>query len=187
MKTKAIFAATVIAIGALSAQAAAQPAEQGKRHGQHHGEHRHHARGGGGHMGMMGMGIARLDSDADGRISRAEIESAAAERGKRGARGARRGHGWLLENFDAIDANRDGHIVRAELRAWQQAQRPQREAERERRFNERFATADLNGDGRLSRVEVEEKMPRLSSSFAWMDDNGDGFLSREELRPQRTR
>jgi len=77
--------------------------------------------------------------------------------------------------------------VRAELRAWQQAQRPQREAERERRFNERFDAADLNGDGRLSRVEVEEKMPRLSASFAWMDEDGDGFLSREELRPQRMR
>ena len=92
------------------------------------------------------------------------------------------GGGWLLEQFDAIDVNSDGYIVRAELRAWQQAQRPQREAERERRFQERFSAADLNGDGVLSRVEVEEKMPRLLASFAWMDDNRDGFLSQDELK-----
>lgn len=229
MKTTTLFAATVIALGALSAQAmAADPAQaaqrdasaserteasemQARRGGKHHRGHRFAHRGQGG-----AMGIARLDTDGDGRISRAELEQAAqarteraekfaekraekrAERtdragqGERGHRG-HRGHpgmtgmggmggGWLLEQFDAIDANSDGYIVRAELRAWQQAQRPQREAERERRFQERFSAADLNGDGVLSRVEVEEKMPRLLGSFAWMDDNRDGFLSQDELK-----
>ena len=55
------------------------------------------------------------------------------------------------------------------------------------RFDERFAAADLNGDGKLSRVEVGEKMPRLAERFAWVDENGDGFLSREELQPRRGR
>ena len=205
MKTKALFAATLIGIGALAAQSmAAEPATAGKqgadasaradapdarRSGKHH--HRGHRFA---HAGA-GFGIARLDTDGDGRISRAELEQAARARQERAARRAdnfrgtrgHRGGGWLLENFDAIDANRDGHIVRAELRAWHEAQRPQREAERERRFQERFDAADLNGDGRLSRVEVDEKMPRLSASFAWMDEDGDGFLGREELRPQRKR
>ena len=228
MKTTTLFAATVIALGALSAQAmAADPAQaaqrdasaserteasemQARRGGKHHRGHRFAHRGQGG-----AMGIARLDTDGDGRISRAELEQAAqarveraeqraekraertsqagqGERGQRGQRG-HRGHpgmtgmsgmggGWLLEQFDAIDVNSDGYIVRAELRAWQQAQRPQREAERERRFQERFSAADLNGDGVLSRVEVEEKMPRLLGSFAWMDDNRDGFLSQDELK-----
>lgn len=226
MKTTTLFAATVIALGALSAQAmAADPAQaaqrdasasertdasemQARRGGKHHRGHRFAHRGQGG-----AMGIARLDTDGDGRISRAELEQAAqarteraekfaekraekrAERTDRAGQGERghRGHpgmtgmggmggGWLLEQFDAIDANSDGYIVRAELRAWQQAQRPQREAERERRFQERFSAADLNGDGVLSRVEVEEKMPRLLVSFAWMDDNRDGFLSQDELK-----
>ena len=231
MKTTTLFAATVIALGALSAQAmAADPAQaaqrdasaserteasemQARRGGKHHRGHRFAHRGQGG-----AMGIARLDTDGDGRISRAELEQAAqarteraekfaekraertsqagqGERGQRGQPGHRghRGHpgmtgmggmggGWLLEQFDAIDANSDGYIVRTELRAWQQAQRPQREAERERRFQERFSAADLNGDGVLSRVEVEEKMPRLLVSFAWMDDNRDGFLSQDELK-----
>ena len=73
------------------------------------------------------------------------------------------------------------------MRAYQERMRPQREAEFAKRSAERFAAADLNRDGKLSRVEVSEKMPRLEKSFAWMDDNRDGFLSREELRPQRHR
>ena len=47
---------------------------------------------------------------------------------------------------------------------------------------------DTDGDGKLSRVEVSETMPRLAERFAWLDENRDGFLSREELqagRPQR--
>ena len=137
--------------------------------------HQHGKHGFGKHDRQHPRGIAALDADADGRISRDE------------AAGKGRMLGMLVKNFDTIDANRDGHIVRTELRAWHEAQRPLREAERERRFQERFAAADLNGDGRLSRVEVDEKIPRLSASFAWMDEDGDGFLGREELRPQRKR
>ncbi|MGI8560341.1 MAG: EF-hand domain-containing protein [Luteimonas sp.] len=133
---------------------------------QHHGKGKHGGRHG---------GIAKLDTDKDGRISR--TEAAASPRGK----------GKLVEQFAAIDANNDGYLVRAELRAHHERMRPQREAERTQRFNARFAEADLNRDGRLSRVEVAEKMPRLAGRFAWMDDNKDGFLSREELRMQRGR
>ncbi len=141
-------------------------------------QHRHGRRGGKGHRGMMGHhDHARLDTDGDGRLGRAEVEAGGQARGKRG--------GSLLEHFDAIDGNRDGYLVRSEIRTWRESQRPQREAQMRQRFDERYAAADLNGDGRLSRVEVEEKMPRLSSRFAWMDDNRDGFLSREELMPKR--
>ncbi|MGY1408836.1 MULTISPECIES: EF-hand domain-containing protein [unclassified Luteimonas] len=139
-----------------------------RRHGHHggkrpqHGAHRDHA---------------RLDTDGDGRLSRAEVEASANARGKRA--------NPLVEHFAAIDANRDGHLVRSEIGAWHERQRPQREAEMRKRFDERFAAADLNSDGKLSRVEVDEKMPRLSDRFAWMDDNRDGFLSRDELRPMK--
>lgn len=139
-----------------------------RRHGRHggkrpqHGAHRDHA---------------RLDTDSDGRLSRAEVEASTNARGKRA--------NPLAEHFAAIDADRDAHLVRSEIRAWHERQRPQREADMRKRFDERFAAADLNGDGKLSRVEVDEKMPRLSSRFAWMDDNRDGFLGSDELRPMK--
>jgi hypothetical protein len=42
-------------------------------------------------------------------------------------------------------------------------------------------------DGRLNRVEVDEKMPRMAARFAWIDENRDGFLSRAELQSSRRR
>jgi Ca2+-binding EF-hand superfamily protein len=113
-------------------------------------------------------GIARLDANGDGRIGRDEIA----------------GHGKFAAKFDAIDANHDGYLVRSEAEAWHARMQPQRLAERARRFDERFAAADLDRDGKLSKVEVSEKMPRLQKGFAWMDDNRDGFLSRQELQPK---
>ena len=110
-------------------------------------------------------GIARLDADGDGRISKAEL-------GDRGA---------MAKDFAAIDSNRDGYIVRSEVNAWEAKQRPIREQAREAKFAATFAAADLNGDGKLSKVEASEKMPRMAKRFAWMDDNRDGFLSRAEL------
>lgn len=132
------------------------------------------------HRGHGGFGHPeRLDTDGDGRLSRAEVDAAKAGREGRPNR--------LAEHFAAIDANRDGFVVRSELHAWHQAQRPQREAQMRKRLDERFAAADLNGDRKLSRVEVDEKMPRLAKRFAWMDDNRDGFLSRAELQPPQRR
>jgi Ca2+-binding EF-hand superfamily protein len=90
-------------------------------------------------------------------------------------------------DFATIDANRDGFIVRSELRAYHERTRPQRAAERTARFDAKFREADLNRDGKLGRVEVQEKMPRLADRFAWMDDNHDGFLSRAELQPPHGR
>jgi len=142
------------------------------KHGRHGRRGDHGARGLGGHGG-----IERLDKDGDGRISRAELEAGKARRGDR--------PNPLVENFAAIDANKDGYLVRSEINAWHEKQRPLREAEMRKRFDERFAAADLNGDGKLSRVEVDEKMPRIAKSFAWLDENRDGFLSRAELQPPK--
>lgn len=134
--------------------------------------------------GKHGGGLARLDADRDGRISRAEFAAARAGHGAKHASG----HG-LREpvDFAGVDANRDGYLVRAELRAYHERMRPQREAQRQARFDARFDAADLDRDGRLDRVEVSEKMPGLAARFEWLDENRDGSLSREELRPRTVR
>ncbi|GHA68516.1 hypothetical protein GCM10007067_00450 [Lysobacter bugurensis] len=121
-----------------------------------------------GHRG----GVERLDTDRDGRVSRAEFDAGA----------ARAGRGLARIDFAAADTNRDGHLVRTEVRAHHERMRPQREAEHNARADERFRPADLNRDGRLNRIEVDEHMPRVASRFAWLDDNRDGFLSRAELQ-----
>lgn len=149
-----------------------------------HGDGR---RGPGGY-GKRG-GMERLDTDGDGRISRAEFDAGQAARAQReaakgGEAAAKRGPAF---DFAAADANRDGYLVRSELRAYHERQRPQREAEHARRSAERFAAADINRDGKLSKLEVSEKLPHLEKSFAWMDENRDGFLSRDELQPPRKR
>ena len=126
-------------------------AKQGSDDGD--GHRRHHA-------GAM----ERMDTDQDGRISRAEFDT-------------RR----QTPTFEALDANRDGYIVRSEARAYYERMRPQREAERKARFEQRFTEADLNRDGKLGRAEVSENMPRMADRFAWLDENRDGFLTRAEL------
>jgi Ca2+-binding EF-hand superfamily protein len=145
---------------------------------------------GGMHAGKRGHGgIERFDADHDGRISRAEFDAGRARREARMQRRPAREGQWQRKplDFAAIDANRDGFIVRGELRAYHERMRPQREAERKARFDARFREADLNRDGKLGRAEVQEKMPRLAERFAWMDENHDGFLSRAELQPPHGR
>jgi Ca2+-binding EF-hand superfamily protein len=180
MKIQILTAALLFASAPLLAQTAT-PTQQARPQGMHQG---------GMHKGGMhrGGGIERLDTDKDGRISRAEFDAGRAQREARMAQDPER-QARMQEHmqdhkpadFTAMDANRDGYLVASELRAYHERMRPQREAERTARFNKRFAQADLNRDGKLGRVEVQEKMPRLADRFAWLDENRDGFLSKAEL------
>jgi Ca2+-binding EF-hand superfamily protein len=168
-----------LAAAATSSVALAQTATQPRVPAAHRADAGQHAHQGGhgrmhGRMQARGhhAGIARLDANQDGRISREELS------------GQRFG-GRLAEHFAEMDANHDGYLVRTELGAWQARMQPQRQAHRAQRFDARFKDADLNRDGKLSRIEASEKLPHLQKGFAWMDDNRDGFLSREELHPRR--
>lgn len=49
------------------------------------------------------------------------------------------------------------------------------------RAQERFAAADKNGDGKLSRDEVAQESPYLADKFDERDLNHDGVLSWEEF------
>lgn len=214
MKLNVLFVASLAALGLLAstgavAQSANADAAGSRAAHADRGEGKG-PRGRGGERGFVFGGIAGLDADNDGRISRAEIEQAqqrmAQARADRGERGQRRGPrnesertqrpdgtarpagprafgGGLLESFDAIDTNSDGYIVRAELQAWQAQQRSERQAQAEQRAAQRFAEVDTDGDGRLSQAEVAEKWPHIAERFNWFDANRDGYLSPEELRP----
>lgn len=153
------------------------------------GERPQWKRGGHGHHGGRHGGIEHLDEDGDGRVSRAEFDAGKAARearmaNKADAQARKPRHAF---DFAAADANRDGYLVRSEMRAYQERMRPQREAEFARQSGERFTEADINKDGKLSKLEVGEKMPRLEKSFAWMDENRDGFLSQQEMQAQPRR
>ena len=127
-----------------------------------HGKHRR--RGGMRHA-------IKLDTDGDGRISRAE----AAAQPK------------FAERFDQADGNRDGYVVRSELRASAEKRRAEGMAKHRANFEAKFTAADSNRDGKLSRAEVEAGMPRLAKSFAFHDEDRDGFLTRADLqrKPRR--
>jgi Ca2+-binding EF-hand superfamily protein len=45
-----------------------------------------------------------------------------------------------------------------------------------------FKKADADGNGTLSRAEVEKSMPRLAEKFDQVDTNKDGQLSRDEMK-----
>lgn len=90
---------------------------------------RYHGRG----FGKNGHGqhgtMMKLDTDKDGRISRAESTA---------------GQTKSAERFDRMDVNKDGYIDRAD-----------RELRAKQRTDEWFAKADTDKDGKLSRAEVD--------------------------------
>ncbi len=49
------------------------------------------------------------------------------------------------------------------------------------RAQEKFAAADADHDGKLSKQEVAAKFPYLADTFEQHDKDGDGFLSWEEF------
>ena len=114
-----------------------QQARMARRDSDHRDGHRD------GHHGQRGMGMMKLDTDKDGRISRAE--AAADEK--------------FAARFDTMDANADGFVDRADFQA--------RMAQRR---GECFDKADLDKDGKLSREEFskagEACRPRMRAAKA---------------------
>lgn len=93
-----------------------------------------HARGGkgGGHRfavaGKRGDRVGKLDTDGDGRISRAEAGT----------------QPRFAERFDQLDLNKDGFVDRAD-----------HEARAQQRRDAWFAEADADKDGQISRAEYD--------------------------------
>lgn len=115
--------------------------------------------------------FSKFDKNNDGRISRDE---------------ARVGADSM---FNEIDTNKDSFISKEEMLAHQKTMHHEfREGMRER-MREHWKSADKDGDGALSRAEVESAhMKRLSRDFDKLDTNKDGKLTEDEMKmPMRDR
>lgn len=109
--------------------------------------------------------FSQFDKNNDGRVSRDE---------------AREGTDRM---FNEIDTNKDGFISKEEMQAHRKAMHDKfRESMRDK-MREHWKSADKDGDGALSRAEVEAaKMQRLARDFDKLDKNKDGKLTEDEIR-----
>jgi Ca2+-binding EF-hand superfamily protein len=104
--------------------------------------------------------FARLDADASGGISVDEAE------------------GPLEGHFDQIDADGNGEITGAELKA-SRAKRFERGIE----MRERIKAADGDGNGAISNNEANEAgLDKLIEHFDKIDSDGDGEITKQELK-----
>ena len=90
-------------------------------------------------------------------------------------------HAWLAGKFDTVDANKDGRLDKDEL----VAQREAHHADMKARGDERWKTADTDGNGSLSLAEAEASSSWMGERFAKLDANADGELTREEMHAAR--
>lgn len=113
--------------------------------------------------------IKRADLNGDGKISQSEM-----------TRG-------IAVTFSRIDTNGDGTLTSSEIsgaKAVLKAERKRAKAAGEgrlqfvkfpaKRINKRFANIDANGDGTLSKGELERVAERM---FKKRDKNNDGYIS----------
>jgi hypothetical protein len=138
--------------------------------------------------------FARLDTNRDGVITKAEAQAAKADRGQWAGRrmhqGGAAGGQWANRGamFERLDANRDGSISRAEFDATH-AQREQRVATRDANGDGRPDVGGARGAGRMfdmadgnhdGRVTLQEATNAALRHFDTADVNRDGQLTPDE-------
>lgn len=98
-----------------------------------------------------------------------------------GMPGARPGSSLLLDQFDAIDADKNGQLSRDEVKAWVAA----RHDEMRHRIEDHVKAADKNGDGQISLEEARAGLPMVADHFDMLDANKDGQISKAEFERLR--
>jgi Ca2+-binding EF-hand superfamily protein len=124
------------------------------------------------------------DTDRSGGLTKNELAGAAAP-----------GFPVILKNFEAMDANKDGQVTLAErngaINAFlqkRQAEQAQAITKARKDLEDRFAKADTNKDGALSKKEVDGAaapgFPIMKKNFDAMDKDKNGkvsFVERENF------
>jgi Ca2+-binding EF-hand superfamily protein len=108
------------------------------------------------------------DKDGNGTLSREEAKASMPH---------------VAENFDRIDANHDGQVSMDEMRGFHKAQGRHSPEE----MQQRFKSADKNGDGAIDMAEAKAGMPMLAEHFADVDTNKDGKVTPEEMKAHHQR
>jgi len=116
------------------------------------------------HEGGMPPMFSQMDADKDGRISVKESQDGVARM------------------FKEADTNKDGFISKEEMQAHHKAMHENRGE----MMRDKWKAADKDGDGALSRAEVDAaKMPMMARDFDKLDKNKDGKLTPDEMRMGR--
>ena len=112
--------------------------------------------------------MERLDDNGDGQVTLDEFRMS--------------GRPGRMRGGMPGDSDGDGNVSIDELSAYldaREAEQAERVAERRARLTERFAAADGDGDGVVTRGEAR------AARFTRLDANGDGALTPDEMRQGR--
>ena len=63
----------------------------------------------------------------------------------------------------------------------QAAANPEKAAQKQAAFQKRFAAADANGDGKLTKQEADDKMPFVYKHFDEIDTAHKGFVTKDQV------
>jgi Ca2+-binding EF-hand superfamily protein len=119
------------------------------------------------HRGGPGQMLEQVDANADGAITKSEIDAHRAEK------------------FASADTNGDNLVSASEFEAFMLAERERRQAERREK---RFAKLDANGDGMISAEEHSAADDaRVEKMFERLDTDGDGVISEAEREAMKDR